>query len=169
MRIPVVDKPPAWRDGVLSFAMTFGAAAIGAAATAQAGDFYLQLQRPDWAPPAAVFGPVWTTLYVLMAMSLWLVWRANSVHKTRLPTWLFLVQLVLNAGWSWLFFAWHQGGWAFVEILVLWSVLLATLLVFWRIKPLAGWLLIPYFTWVSFAAVLNYAVWQLNPTQLVGF
>ncbi|RME59253.1 tryptophan-rich sensory protein, partial [Candidatus Parcubacteria bacterium] len=78
-----------------------------------------------------------------------------------------LVQLVFNALWSWLFFRWHLGGWAFLEILVLWIFILATLLAFWRISPLAGVLFVPYLLWVSFAAVLNFTLWRLNP-QLLG-
>lgn len=143
------------------------AAAIGAAASIQAGFFYTQLVRPDWAPPASVFGPVWTALYALMGVAAWLVWRVGGFRAARSALTLFLVQLALNALWSWLFFGWHRGAWAFADILLLWPLIVATVIAFWRIRPLAGALLVPYLLWVSFAAALNYAVWQLNP-QVLG-
>jgi tryptophan-rich sensory protein len=147
--------------------VSFVAAAIGAAASVQAGLFYSQLVRPGWAPPASVFGPVWTALYVLMAVAAWLVWRVAGFLGARTALTLFLVQLAFNALWSWLFFAWHLGGPAFADILVMWVLIAATLVGFWRIRPLAGLLLVPYLLWVGFAAVLNFAVWRLNP-QLLG-
>lgn len=145
---------------------SFIAAAIGAAATVAAGPFYAQLVRPEWAPPASLFGPVWTVLYALMGVAAWLVWRVGGFHAARPALTLFLVQLALNALWSWLFFAWQRGALAFVEILLLWALILATLIAFWRIRPQAGALLIPYLLWVSFAAALNYSLWQLNPVIL---
>jgi len=149
------------------FVVSFAASAIGAVASVQAGAFYGQLLRPSWAPPSSVFGPVWTILYALMAISAWLVWRCGGMHANRAALSLFLLQLSFNALWSWLFFAWHLGGWAFVEIVVLWFLIVATLVSFWRVRPLAGALLIPYLLWVSFASALNYSVWQLNP-QILG-
>ena len=142
-------------------------AAIGAAASVQAGSFYADLARPTWAPPSSVFGPVWTALYALMGLSAWLVWRERGFAAARSALTLFVVQLAVNALWSWLFFAWQRGALAFVDIIVLWLLVLATIVGFWRIKPLAGALMVPYLLWVSFAAALNYAVWQLNP-QLLG-
>jgi translocator protein len=146
--------------------VSFVAAAIGAAASIRAGSFYARLVRPDWAPPASVFGTVWTTLYVLMAVAAWLVWRIGGFHAARAALTLFLVQLALNALWSWLFFAWHRGDLAFADIVVLWPMIAATLVSFWRIRPLAGVLLVPYLLWVSFAGALNYAVWRMNPRML---
>lgn len=147
--------------------IVFVAAAIGAVASAQAGSFYGQLVRPEWAPPASVFGPVWTVLYALMGIAAWLVWRVGGFRPARTALTLFLVQLAVNALWSWLFFGWRLGGPAFVDIIVLWPLIVATLIAFWRIRPLAGALLIPYLLWVGFAGALNYSVWQLNP-QLLG-
>jgi tryptophan-rich sensory protein len=147
-------------------AVSFIASAIGAVASLQASSFYNQLVRPEWAPPPSVFGPVWTVLYALMGIAAWLVWRVGGFRAARVALMLFLVQLVLNALWSWLFFAWHQGGLAFADILLLWSLILATLIAFWRIRPWAGALLAPYLLWVTFAAFLNYSVWQLNPQSL---
>jgi benzodiazapine receptor len=147
--------------------VSFIAADIGGAASVQAGPFYAQLVRPDWAPPPSVFGPVWTVLYALMAIAAWLVWRVGGFRAARFALTLFLVQLALNALWSWLFFGWHRGGLAFADILVLWPMIVATLIAFWRIRPFAGALLVPYLLWVSFASALNYSVWRLNP-QVLG-
>ncbi len=147
-------------------AVCFIAAAIGAAASIQAGTFYTQLARPAWAPPPTWFGPVWTVLYAMMGIAAWLVWRAGGFSAARKALTLFLVQLAVNALWSWLFFGWHMGAAAFADIVLLWCLIAATLLAFWRIRPLAGALLAPYLLWVSFATALNYAVWQLNPQIL---
>lgn len=149
-------------------AICFVAAGIGAVASVQAGSFYLSLMRPPWAPPATVFGPMWTVLYTLMAIAAWLTWREGGFRHARSALGLFLAQLAANAIWSWLFFAWHLGAVAFVDILLLWALLVATLIAFWRIRPLAGLLLVPYLLWISFAAALNYTVWTLNPTVLGG-
>ena len=148
-------------------AVSFSAAAIGSAASIQAGSFYTQLVRPEWAPPPGIFGPVWSILYALMSIAAWLIWRTGEVRATRTALTLYLAQLAVNALWSWLFFGWHQGALAFVDIVLLWTLIVATLVAFWRIKPLAGVLLVPYLLWVSFASALNYSVWQLNP-QLLG-
>ena len=145
----------------------FVAAGLGSAASVQAGSFYMELVRPDWAPPPSIFGPVWTALYATMGVAAWLVWRLNGFRFARTALALFLVQLLLNALWSWLFFAWHLGALAFTEILLLWVLIVATLINFWRIQPLAGALLVPYLLWVSFASALNYSVWKLN-TEMLG-
>ncbi len=146
--------------------ISFITAAIGSAATIRAGEFYTQLIRPEWAPPPSVFGPVWTVLYIMMGVAAWLVWRVDGFRAARTALTLFLVQLVVNAFWSWFFFGWQMGAFAFVNILVLWVLIVATIIAFWRIKPAAGALLVPYLLWVSFAGALNYAVWQLNPVVL---
>lgn len=143
--------------------LCFIAAAIGSVASIQAGPFYMQLVRPEWAPPPGVFGPVWSVLYAMMGISAWLVWRVGGFHAARTALLLFLAQLAVNVLWSWLFFGWHRGALAFADILLLWVLIAATLITFWRLRPLAGALLLPYWLWVSFAAVLNYAIWQLNP------
>lgn len=146
---------------------SFTAAAIGGAASIQAGPFYTQLVRPAWAPPPSIFGPVWTVLYALMGIAAWLVWRVGGFRAAKSALTLFLVQLALNALWSWIFFGWHRGALAFADILLLWALIVATLIAFWRMRPLAGALLVPYLLWVSFASALNYSVWQLNP-QVLG-
>lgn len=145
---------------------SFIAAGIGGAATVTAGTFYAQLVRPEWAPPSWVFGPVWTVLYALMGIAAWLVWREAGFRAARTGLILFVAQLALNALWSWLFFGWHRGALAFADIVLLWALIVATLVAFWRVKPLAGALLVPYLLWVSFAMALNYSVWQLNPALL---
>ena len=148
-------------------AVSFTAAAVGSAASIQAGPFYTQLMRPEWAPPPGLFGPVWTILYTLMGIAAWLVWRVGGFRAARTALTLFLVQLAVNALWSWLFFGWQRGGLAFADIILLWALIVATLVSFWRIRPLASALLIPYLLWVSFASALNYSVWRLNP-QILG-
>jgi len=148
------------------FIVSFAVSALGAIASIEARSFYAGLVQPDWAPPGWLFGPVWTLLFALMAVAAWLVWRNGGFRANRAALALFLVQLAFNALWSWLFFAWRLGGPAFADILLLWGLILATLVAFWRVRPLAGALLIPYLLWVSFAAFLNYAVWQLNPALL---
>jgi len=146
--------------------LTFAASAIGALASVQAAEFYGQLQQPAWAPPPGVFGPVWSLLYALMAISGWLVWGTGGVRANRFAFGLFFAQLALNALWSWLFFAWRLGAVAFAEIILLWLLIIATLIAFWRVRPVAGLLLAPYLIWVSFAAALNFALWRLNPLTL---
>lgn len=146
--------------------LCFFASSLGAIASIQAKSFYEQLSQPAWAPPAWLFGPVWSTLYAMMAIAAWLVWREGRFSANRMALSFFLGQLLVNSLWSWLFFAWHLGGLAFADILFLWLLIVATIIYFWRVSALAGALLIPYLLWVSFAAVLNYSVWQLNPRLL---
>lgn len=148
-------------------AVSFTASAIGAVASIQAKSFYSQLVQPAWAPPPEVFAPVWTVLYALMGISAWLAWRSAGFRHARRAFTFFILQLALNSLWSWLFFAWHLGVLAFVEVIILWLSILATLIYFWRVRPLAGVLLIPYLCWVGFATALNYSLWQLNP-QVLG-
>ena len=146
--------------------LTFGAAAIGAVASANAGEFYGQLTRPSWAPPGWLFGPVWSALYALRGVAAWLVWRTRGFIGARSALILFFTQLAANALWSWLFFVWHQGGIAFAEVLILWCLIVATVVSFWRISTLAVALLVPYLAWVTFASALTFAVWRLNPQLL---
>lgn len=144
----------------------FAAAAIGAVASVRAAEFYQQLAQPAWAPSSSVFGPVWSVLYALMGIAAWLVWREGGWRRQRGVLTLFVIQLAINALWSWLFFAWHHGALAFADIVLLWLLIVATSVGFWRVRPLAGALLLPYLAWVSFASALNFAVWQLNPQIL---
>ena len=123
--------------------------------------WYSTLIKPALNPPAWIFGPVWVTLYALMGISLWLVWRSNSSEKRR-AIWLFIVQLVLNAIWSPIFFGAHSISNALAVIVLLWAAIVLTILIFKRISKPAAWLLLPYILWVSFAAYLNFAIWILN-------
>jgi tryptophan-rich sensory protein len=146
--------------------LAFTAAAIGAAASINAREFYGQLVRPRWAPPDSVFGPVWTLLYTLMGVSAWLVWKDHRVDAPKAALSMFVVQLAASALWSWLFFAWRLGALAFAEILVLWAMILCTVVLFWARSRVAGALLLPYLAWVSFATALCFATWRLNPALL---
>lgn len=146
--------------------LCFAAAALGARASVQATAFYGQLVQPAWAPPASVFGPVWTLLYLLMALAAWLVWKDRGFRGAPLALGQFLAQLAANALWSWLFFAWHRGGWASAEILLLDALLLGTVLAFRRVRTGAAALLLPYLAWVAFATALCFAIWRRNPGLL---
>lgn len=107
-------------------------------------------------------GPVWTTLYIMMAIAAWLIWSKSGTTAAAFPLALFGVQLMLNVAWSWIFFSLHQPGWAFAEIILLWLAITATTVVFFRNRKTAGLLMVPYLAWVSFAGALNFAIWQLN-------
>jgi tryptophan-rich sensory protein len=153
--------------GLLGWALiTFTAAALGAVASVDAGAFYAELARPSWAPPAGLFGPVWSALYALMAVSAWLVWRQRGFAGAKTALVLFLAQLAANALWSWLFFAWHQGAVASVEVLILWVLIVATIAWFHRVSVLAAVLLYPYLAWTTFASALTFTIWRLNPGVL---
>lgn len=124
--------------------------------------WFALLQKPSWNPPNWVFGPVWSVLYICMAIAAWLVWRRDGWAGARVPLTLFAVQLLLNGAWTGLFFGLRLPWIAFAEIVLLWCAILATLLSFARISPLAGWLFVPYLAWVTFAAVLNFTLARLN-------
>lgn len=149
-------------------ALAFAVAAIGAIASADAREFYADLERPAWAPPAALFGPVWTVLYAMMGTAAWLAWREPTTHlrTQRIGLGLFVVQLVLNAAWSWLFFRMQRGDLAMADIVLLWIFIVLTIAAFWRVRPLAGVLLLPYLAWVTYAAALTWSLWQMNPELL---
>lgn len=141
--------------------------AVGALATQKAASFYVILSRPVWAPPAWLFGPVWTALYLMMGVAAWLVWRTTRDREARTHALqLFVLQLVLNALWSWLFFAWRQGAAAFVEIVLLWACIAFTMRAFARIDRTAALLLAPYLAWVTFATALTWTLWRANPMVL---
>lgn len=125
--------------------------------------FYQRLDQPAWAPPPWLFGPVWIVLYVLMGIAAWLVWRERGFAGARLPLTLFLVHLVFNAAWTGIFFGLRMFGLAFAEIVVLWGLILWILVLFWRVRPLAGALFVPYLLWVTYAAALTFALWRMNP------
>ena len=120
--------------------------------------WYAGLHKPAFNPPNAVFAPVWTTLYVLMAVAAWRVWRKAGVR----PLGLYVVQLALNFAWSFIFFGAHAVGAALLEIALLFVAVAFTMRAFWRLDRVAGWLFVPYAAWVFFAGVLNAAIWRLN-------
>ena len=152
-----------WIGLAIFIGVCLGAGGLGAIATTPEIDgWYRTLAKPTWNPPDSVFGPVWTTLFILMAIAAWLVWQREGFKAAALPMTLFGVQLVLNVSWSWVFFGMHQPGWAFVEIVILWLAIVATTAAFFRRSQIAGCLLVPYLGWVSFAAVLNFTIWRLN-------
>ena len=121
--------------------------------------WYAGLAKPTWTPPDWLFGPVWTTLYCLMGVAAWLVWR--RVGWSRPLAW-FAVQLLLNAVWSWLFFGLHSPFAGLIDIVLLWAAIAATVLAFWHVSRLAAILMLPYWAWVSYAVALNFAIWQMN-------
>lgn len=137
---------------------------IGSLFTSSGVDsWYQSLQKPPFNPPSWVFGPVWTLLYLMMGGALYLVWKRDPLEKpeTRALTW-FFIQLALNVLWSFFFFYLRQPALAFFEIIFLWLAIIVTVVHFFRINRWAGVLLLPYLVWVSFAAVLNFAIWRLN-------
>jgi translocator protein len=141
--------------------LCFSAASLGA--FFMPGEWYATLKKPSWNPPGWIFGPVWFALYTLMALAAWLVWMRGGFATQRRSLGLFLAQLVLNAAWTPLFFGLHWPGLAFAEIILLWLTIGATLIAFWPVSRTAAWFLAPYLAWVSFAAVLNFTLWRLNP------
>ena len=146
-----------------SLGAVFVAAAIGALASADAATFYGQPSKPAWAPPASAFGPVWSVLYVFMGVSAWLVWRKRSKNPVALALALFVAQLVANALWSWLFFAWRLGMASFADVLLLLVLIVLTVLAFFGVSRLGALLMLPYLAWVCLASALTWAVWQSNP------
>lgn len=138
-----------------------GAGAVGA--LFPPGGWYASLQKPSWTPPNWLFGPVWTLLYLLMAVSAWLVWREGGLPRQARPLAFFLAQLAANAVWSWFCFGLHRLGLAFLDLALLWVWLAITIFLFWKVRKTAAVLLLPYLLWVSFAGALNLALWRLNP------
>lgn len=154
---------PAFRLA-LSLLLPLLAGLVGGLATVNGVvEWYPTLTKPPFNPPAWVFGPVWTTLYVLMGVAAFLVWQKGlSTPGVARALGVYGIHLVLNALWSVVFFGMRAPGWAFLEILLLWAALLATMVLFFRHSRAAGWLLAPYLAWVTFAGVLNFAIWLLN-------
>jgi len=141
-------------------AVTFAAAWIGS--RYMPGDWYASLVKPSWNPPNYLFGPVWTVLYVLMAVAAWLVWRKADFSGAGPALTLFVVQLALNALWSYLFFGQHRPDIAFFDIVALWVAIVVVAALFWKVDDVAGGLMVPYVLWVTFASYLNFVLWRLN-------
>jgi len=124
------------------------------------GEWYAALAKPAWTPPGWLFAPVWTVLYVMIAVAGWLAWQRSGFGQ---PITLWVAQLVLNAGWTWIMFGRYQIGAALVDIIALWVTILAFITATWRVSRSAALLFVPYWLWVSFATALNAAIWHLNP------
>jgi translocator protein len=139
--------------------VAFVPAAIGALFAP--GEWYRQLEKPAWTPPGWLFGPVWTALYALMGVAAWLVWRRGGFAAAGPALSLFFLQLALNAAWTPAFFGLRRPDLGLLVIVALWLAVVATTVAFWRHRPLAGALLLPYLGWISFAAALNLRIWQL--------
>jgi translocator protein len=146
------------KSGIVVGLLVLAAALFGGMFTP--GDWYASLEKPSWNPPGWVFGPVWTILYVMIAIAGWLAWRGRD--RSRLPITLWGGQLLLNALWSWLFFGLERPGAAFVDIVILWLLIAAFIVAAWRSSRAASLLFVPYALWVGFAAALNFAIWRLN-------
>lgn len=157
---------PVWKDAialVASLVVCLAAADLGAWFTFQSlATWYAELKKPAFQPPGWVFAPVWTALYVAMAVAAWLVWRQRNRTPALYPLLLFATQLSLNVAWSYSFFYLRRPELALADIILLWLAIAATMSAFWNSSRVAGWLLLPYLLWVSFAAVLNYSIWTLN-------
>ena len=153
-----------WVKLIISLALPQIAGISGALLTDTGESSWFQsLNKPEWNPPGWLFGPVWTTLYILMGIAFYLVWKARAFSTKKQPAMIaWIVQLVFNFFWTIIFFGWQQPGWAFAEICCLWILILITIFLFARISKLAAWLMVPYISWVSFAALLNYTIWQMN-------
>jgi tryptophan-rich sensory protein len=141
-------------------AITFCAALTGA--FVDTGGWYQQLAKPAWNPPSWIFGPVWTVLYIMMAVAAWLVWQRGGWKQQKKALTVYLMQLALNALWTPLFFGLQRPGLAFAEILILLVAIIITVIVFWRVRRPAAWLLVPYAAWATFATVLNFTIWRMN-------
>lgn len=142
---------------------TFAAAGIGGLFTGPGvRDWYPALNKPTWTPPAWLFGPVWTLLYLSIAIAGFLAWRQAGFTGAKWTMVLFTLQLILNAAWSWVFFGLRQPGWGFAEIVALWVSILATNIALFQVSRTAGILFVPYLLWVTFASGLNFAIWRLN-------
>jgi tryptophan-rich sensory protein len=154
-----------WIAAIVSVVIAQAAGGIGALfTTPKIASWYATIAKPTWNPPSWVFGPVWTLLFVLMGVAASLVWARrgqSSVAQSALIA--YGVQLVLNICWSYLFFGLESPGAAVVGIAALIIAILITIVLFWRVTPAAGWLMLPYLAWVSFASFLNFTVWRLNP------
>ena len=151
----------------LSIAVLIGfvAACFLAAATSilfKPGAWYAQLKKPSWRPPNWLLAPVWTVLYLMIAFAAWLVWHTAGFFGAGLALSLYAVQLLLNAAWTPVFFGLHRLDLGFAVIVLLWLSIAATIAAFAHISAAAAWLMVPYLAWVSFASLLNFAVWQLN-------
>ncbi len=145
------------------FILCFAAAGIGSWFTAQSvNSWYTGITKPSWTPPNWLFGPVWTTLYVLMAISGWLIWRLRGEFDVRLILTIFIIQLILNVAWSGIFFGAQKIGLGAIEVVILWLTILAYIILSWPLSRVASLLFAPYLLWVGYASALNISIYFLN-------
>jgi benzodiazapine receptor len=148
---------------IVSIALPLAAGAIAGIFTAKAiPGWYETLNQPSFNPPNWIFGPVWTVLYILMGVSLFMIWETAPGQQRNLAMAVFLIQLLLNFGWTFLFFYFNRIGLALIEIVVLWCAIVVMMVLFYRIKPVSAWINIPYLLWVTFATILTAAYYKLN-------
>jgi len=160
MQIVGIANRNEWLGLVLALGICFGVAALGSLATLpEIPGWYARLRKPAWTPPNWLFGPMWTTLYAVMAVAAWLVWKRVGWSDA---LWLFAGQLALNLAWSFIFFKFHEPGWAALDIVLLWLAIAVTIFKFADVSIVAAYLLVPYLLWVTYAAALNVAVWRMN-------
>jgi tryptophan-rich sensory protein len=149
-----------WPALLVFIAVNFAAAATGA--IFRPGQWYERLRKPSWTPPNWLFGPAWSILYAMIAVSGYLLWRSAGPGEAAVPLVFYGLQLVLNGTWSALFFGLRRPDYAFLDVVLLWLAILATIVTFWPVRADAALLLVPYLAWVTFAGALNFAVWRLN-------
>lgn len=149
---------------IISLILTIGVGGLAGYATAgeTSGEWFTTLHKPSYQPPNWLFAPVWTTLYVLMGIALYLVWKQPATRSRNIAIGFFMLQLAFNFLWSFIFFKWHMPDIAFAEIILLWITILVTIFRFSKFSKAAAWLLVPYIAWVSFASILNYDIMQMN-------
>lgn len=148
--------------GSIIFCNTVGV--LGALVTNPRTDWFINLNKPWFNPPSWLFGPVWTMLYTLMGISIYLIWKDGFfTPERRTARAIFILQLVLNSGWSYVFFGMQEIGMALVLIIAIWLAIITTIIAFYRVHKIAALLFIPYLLWVTFASILNFSLWQLNP------
>ncbi|HYP26583.1 MAG TPA: TspO/MBR family protein [Blastocatellia bacterium] len=152
-----------WIGLIIFLVVCFAVAGLGGMATTpEIPNWYQRLAKPSWTPPNWLFGPVWTVLYVFMAVAAWLVWRRAGWHGSDGALTIFGIQLALNLAWSFIFFKFHLTGWAFAEVALLWVAIAVTIVKFAPISTVAALLLVPYLLWVTYASALNFTIWRMN-------
>jgi translocator protein len=148
---------------IVSLILPLGLGSIAGMFTAGAvPEWYASLNRPSFNPPNWLFGPVWTALYIIMGISLFLIWKQSKSKERDLVVFVFLLQMALNFAWSFIFFYFNMIGFALIEIILLWMSIVIMLVLFYKIKPVAAYINIPYLLWVTFATILNAAYYILN-------
>jgi len=147
---------------IICIAIPLVAGSVSGMLTSKTDGWYDSLTRPSFNPPGYLFGILWPVLYILMGISLYLIWKSQPGNLRTMALWVFAIQMILNFLWSFIFFRFHRIGWAFAEILLVWISIVVMIIVFYKISRTAGLLQIPYLLWVTFASILNGSYWLLN-------